>query len=92
MSKWHPQQLQLPAPDPLHQAGTSSWSCSIRSWSSGAGRSSGSLARVLDCQGMAESEMVGRESDMQECPPRESPVCPHRHRDSHCEALKYKDF
>jgi hypothetical protein len=49
---------------------------------------------------MMESVMVGRESDMQECPPRGSPVCPHRkacpvcphrqacpRRDSHCEAL-----
>ena len=62
----------------------------------------GVLGRVLDCQGMTESVMVGRESDMQECPPRGSPVCPPRgspvcphrqacppsRRDSHCETLK----
>ena len=55
---------------------------------------------------MTESVMVGRESDMQECPPRGSPVCPPRgspvfphrqacppsRRDSHCETLKLKDF
>ncbi len=55
-------------------------------------------------QWMMESAMVGRESsDMQECPPRGSPVCLHRQacpvcphrqacprRDSRCEALKKK--
>ena len=75
--------------------GTSSWPCPSRAWSSEAGR-------VFDCQGMTESVMLGRESDMQECPPRGSPrcpprgspVCPHRQacppsrRDSHCETLK----
>jgi hypothetical protein len=62
----------------------------------------GVLGRVLDCQGMTESVMVGRESDMQKCPPRGSPVCPPRgspvcshrqacppsRRDSHRETLK----
>ncbi len=86
---WHRQQRQLPASDPLHQPGTSSWPCSSRAWSSEAERNSGSLARVLDCQGMMKSVMVGRVSDMQESPPRGSPhrqACPRR--DSHCEALK----
>ncbi len=54
-------------------------------------------------QWIVESVIVGRESDMQECPPRGSPVCPHRQscpvcphrqacprRDSRCEALKQK--
>ncbi|MFN9978867.1 MAG: hypothetical protein ACK53Y_03075, partial [bacterium] len=41
-----PQQLQLPASDPHHQPGTSSWPCSSRAWTFEAGRNSGSLALV----------------------------------------------
>ncbi len=71
------------------QQRTLSWPCSSRAWTFEAGRNSGSLALVLGCQGMMESVMVGRESDMQESPPRGSPhrqACPRP--DSHCEALK----
>ena len=76
------------ASGPLHQPGTSSWPCSSWAWTSEAGRNSGSLALVLDCQGMMESVVVGRESDMQGSPPRGTPhrqACPRP--DSHCEAL-----
>ena len=76
--------MQLPAPGPFHQPGTSSYSCPKQAYSAEDGRDSYSQ---VDLNWMTESVMVGRVLEMQELHWRlPRPECPRP--GSHCVFLR----